>query len=169
MASVGRPTFFDGVRAYLRAHAWGNTTLADLLAALETASGRELAGWSERWLRTCGVSTLRVADGPTGPQTTVLQTSTVLREHRIGIGRYDRSDDALVLRSRDEVEVVDVEGHELTHPDATRVEELQNREVAHVQWVVVVRGQRGHVEQVARLVLSQHAGQGRVAPWRDQA
>ncbi len=105
MAAVGRPAFFDGVRAYLDAHAWGNTTLADLLAALETASGRELAGWSERWLRTCGVSTLRVADGPAGPQTTVLQASTVLREHRIGIGRYDRIDGALVLRSRDEIDV----------------------------------------------------------------
>ncbi len=105
MASVGRPAFFDGVRAYLAAHAWGNTTLADLLAAIETSSGRELAGWSERWLRTTGVSTLRVADSPAGLQTTVLQSSTVLREHRIGIGRYDRSDGALVLRSRVEVDV----------------------------------------------------------------
>ena len=34
MTYVGRDAFFAGVRAYLDRHAWGNTTLADLLASL---------------------------------------------------------------------------------------------------------------------------------------
>ena len=64
MAYVGRDAFFAGVRAYLDRHAWANTTLADLLVALERSSGRELRAWADGWLRTTGVSTLRpVWDG----------------------------------------------------------------------------------------------------------
>jgi len=39
VAYVGRPAFMAGIRAYLTEHAWGNATLADLLAALEASSG----------------------------------------------------------------------------------------------------------------------------------
>ena len=59
VAYVGRENFLDGVRKYFAAHAWGNATLADLLAALEETSGRDLAAWSEQWLQTAGVNTLR--------------------------------------------------------------------------------------------------------------
>ena len=43
----------------LREHAYGNTTLADLLGALEKASGRNLGDWSKLWLETSGINTLR--------------------------------------------------------------------------------------------------------------
>ena len=59
VAYVGRENFLAGVRKYFAAHAWGNATLADLLAALEETSGRDLAAWSEEWLQTAGVNTLR--------------------------------------------------------------------------------------------------------------
>ena len=59
VAYVGRENFLDGVRKYFAAHAWGNATLADLLAALEETSGRDLAAWSAEWLETAGVNTLR--------------------------------------------------------------------------------------------------------------
>ena len=59
VAYVGRENFLDGVRKYFAAHAWGNATLADLLAALEETSGRDLAAWTEQWLQTAGVNTLR--------------------------------------------------------------------------------------------------------------
>ena len=45
-AWIGEDAFFAGVRRYLDRHAWGNTSLADLLAALEEESGRDLAAWS---------------------------------------------------------------------------------------------------------------------------
>ena len=61
VAYVGRENFLDGVRKYFGAHAWGNATLADLLAALEQTSGRDLASWSRDWLQTAGVNTLRPA------------------------------------------------------------------------------------------------------------
>jgi aminopeptidase N len=101
MAYVGRDAFFAGVRAYLDRHAWGNTTLADLLTALERSSGRELRAWSDAWLRTTGVSTLRpVWDGDA---LAVVQESPTPRIARIGIGRWDLHDG--VLRRRDLTEV----------------------------------------------------------------
>ncbi len=102
MAYLGREAFFTGVRGYLAEHAWGNTTLADLLAALQTASGRDLTTWADTWLRTPGVNTLRSVGQE---QTVVHQESDVLREHRIGVGRYDLVNDVPVLRAREEVDV----------------------------------------------------------------
>jgi aminopeptidase N len=59
VAYVGRENFLAGVRKYFAAHAWANATLADLLSALEETSGRDLASWSQEWLQTAGVNTLR--------------------------------------------------------------------------------------------------------------
>ena len=56
---VGQDEFLTGLRSYFRAHEYGNTTLRDLLEALEVASGRNLAAWSKEWLETTGVNTLR--------------------------------------------------------------------------------------------------------------
>ncbi|CAA9288341.1 MAG: Membrane alanine aminopeptidase N, partial [uncultured Corynebacteriales bacterium] len=103
MAYVGRDAFFAGVRSYLDAHAWGNTTLADLLTALSASSGRELADWADRWLRTTGVSTLRPAWSDAG--LTVEQESDTPRTARIGIGRWDLVEGVLRLRDRTEVDV----------------------------------------------------------------
>ena len=47
VAYVGREPFVAGLRAYFAKHAWGNTTLADLLAELEQTSGRDLSTWSQ--------------------------------------------------------------------------------------------------------------------------
>ncbi|MDR1448820.1 MAG: aminopeptidase N [Propionibacteriaceae bacterium] len=58
-AWVGQREFLAGVSCYLKAHAYGNATLADLLAELEAASGRDLTAWSRVWLEEAGVTTLR--------------------------------------------------------------------------------------------------------------
>ncbi len=113
VAYVGRENFLAGVRAYFGRHAWGNATLADLLDALQQASGRELATWSKAWLETAGVNTLRpeyqtAADG-TFADFAVLQSATeshpVLRPHRIAIGLYDRGPAGLTRRHRVEIDV----------------------------------------------------------------
>ena len=57
---VGDDAFVAGVRDYLTRHAFGNATLADFLAAMERASGRDLSVWSEQWLRTSGADGLDV-------------------------------------------------------------------------------------------------------------
>ncbi len=100
VAHVGRENFLTGVGRYFAQHAWGNATLGDLLAALQQASGRDLASWSKKWLETAGVNTLRPeylvdADGKL-TEFAVLQEASashpVLRPHRIAIGLYDRTE-----------------------------------------------------------------------------
>ena len=60
VAYVGREHFLGrGAPLLRRSTRWGNATLGDLLAALEEASGRDLAAWSKEWLETAGVNTLR--------------------------------------------------------------------------------------------------------------
>jgi aminopeptidase N len=113
VAYVGRENFLDGVRKYFAAHAWGNATLADLLAALEETSGRDLAAWSAEWLQTAGVNTLRPsyavdADGrftEFAVEQEAPATHPVLRSHRIAVGLYDRTETGLVRRHRVEIDV----------------------------------------------------------------
>jgi aminopeptidase N len=113
VAYVGRENFLDGVRRYFSAHAWGNATLADLLAALEEPSGRDLTAWSAEWLQTAGVNTLRPsysvdADGrftEFAVEQEAAETHPVLRSHRIAIGLYDRTEAGIVRRQRIETDV----------------------------------------------------------------
>ena len=113
VAYVGRENFLDGVRRYFGAHAWGNATLADLLAALEETSGRDLASWSAQWLQAAGVNTLRpsysVDSGGRFAEFTVEQEAPashpVLRSHRIAIGLYDLTETGLSRRGRVETDV----------------------------------------------------------------
>jgi aminopeptidase N len=111
-AYLGEEAFFVGLRKYFAAHAHDNATLADLLAALGEASGRDLSGWAARWLRESGVTTLRpvAAVDSDGHYTavTIVQTAPtsnpVLRPHRLALGLYDRAADGRVTR-RERVEV----------------------------------------------------------------
>ncbi|MFF2814392.1 aminopeptidase N [Kitasatospora cineracea] len=119
VAYVGQDAFFQGVRAYFKRHAWGNTRLADLLGALEEASGRDLKTWSKAWLETAGINVLRpelsvAADG-TIESFAVLQEApalpagargeAVLRPHRIAVGLYELVDGTLVRTDRIELDV----------------------------------------------------------------
>jgi aminopeptidase N len=113
VAWVGDEAFLAGLRAHFTAHAFGNATLADLLATLSAAGGRDLSGWAETWLRHAGTNTLRSvvekdADGRYAA-VTVLQEAPAafptLRPHRIGIGLYDRTEAGVVLRRRIEVDL----------------------------------------------------------------
>ena len=106
VAWVGESEFMAGLRAYFARHAFGNSEFADLLAALEETSGRELGPWAEEWLQTGGVNTL-TADfelDPDGRYSAfrVLQSAhpdfPALRRHRIGIGLYDRDADGRLVR-----------------------------------------------------------------------
>jgi aminopeptidase N len=116
VAYVGRDNFLAALRRYFDAHAWGNATLHDLLAALEETSGRDLSGWSKEWLETAGVNTLR-PDYQTGPDGTITRFAVrqeapashpVLRTHRIAVGLYDRTGSgpgSLVRRRQVEADV----------------------------------------------------------------
>ncbi len=113
VAWVGLEAFMQGVGAYFRKHAWGNTELGDLLSELEAASGRDLGEWSRLWLETAGVNTLRPAieTTPDGIITsfaieqTAPESHPTLRPHRLAIGFYDVQDKALRRIHRVELDV----------------------------------------------------------------
>ncbi|GAA3441244.1 aminopeptidase N [Planomonospora venezuelensis] len=114
VAYVGLDNFLAGVRAYFTEHAWGNTELKDLLEALERTSGRDLSSWSKEWLETSWVNTLRPAFEVDAEgrftRFEVLQEAPAdyptLRSHRVAIGLYSLSGDALVRVRRVELDVV---------------------------------------------------------------
>ncbi|ACU76811.1 aminopeptidase N [Catenulispora acidiphila DSM 44928] len=95
-AYVGEEAFLEGARRYFQRHAFGNTTLDDLLATLEETSGRDLKTWSKAWLETAGVNTLTVetetgADGvvtAAGIAQSAVPEFPTLRPHRIAVGCY---------------------------------------------------------------------------------
>lgn len=109
VAYVGFDAFIAGSRQYFRDHAYGNTTLADLLKALSAASGRDLAGWAASWLQTSGISTLSVeagaADGALGAVTIVQDAvdpvtgRAELRPHRLRVGSYNFDADGALVRT----------------------------------------------------------------------
>ncbi|MFD0886409.1 aminopeptidase N, partial [Streptosporangium algeriense] len=114
VAYVGLDNFLAGVRDYFNEHAWGNTTLADLLGALERTSGRDLSSWSKEWLETSWVNTLRPSFTTDAEgrflEFEVLQEAPAdyptLRSHRVAIGLYSLRDGALVRTRRVELDVV---------------------------------------------------------------
>jgi aminopeptidase N len=99
---------------YFAKHAWDNATLADLLAALEEASGRDLSWWSAQWLETTGLNPLRPSfevDGD-GKFTSFAITqggakpgAGELRTHRVAVGVYDDENGKLVRTHRVELDV----------------------------------------------------------------
>jgi aminopeptidase N len=113
VAWVGLDAFYAGVAAYFKKHKYGNTELKDLLAELETTSGRELTGWSKVWLETAGVNTLRpsIETDANGVITSfdILQTAeadySTIRPHRLAVGFYDLKDGKLVRVHRVELDV----------------------------------------------------------------
>lgn len=114
VAYVGLDNFLAGVRDYFNEHAWGNTTLGDLLGALERTSGRDLSSWSKEWLETSWVNTLRPSFTTDSEgrfaEFEVLQEAPAdyptLRSHRVAVGLYSLRDGALVRTRRVELDVV---------------------------------------------------------------
>jgi len=116
VAWVGEDAFFAGIREYFKKHAWGNTELTDLLVELEAASGRSLQDWTQRWLQTAGVNTLRpeiVVENGVYKSVVVIQEPPVapegvdqlLRPHHIGIGLYAREGKSIDRTDRIEIDV----------------------------------------------------------------
>lgn len=123
VAWVGLDPFLAGLKQYFHDHAFANTEFSDLLAALEKASGRELAGWAQEWLQTAGTNTLspdlEVGEDGAYSAFAIVQSAPeehpTLRRHRLGIGFYD-SDESGRLTRTDYVEV-DVEGARTELPE----------------------------------------------------
>ncbi len=92
VAYVGEDAFVEGLRAYFRDHAYGNTRLADLMSAVGTASGRDLSDWTTAWFDRAGTDTLSLVDGRIEASS---PDEGEPRPHRVDIGSYRVSDDVL--------------------------------------------------------------------------
>jgi aminopeptidase N len=106
VAFVGEDTFVSGLRSYFRKHAWGNTTLDDLITELASASGRDLSGWVEGWLETSGTDRLTLERQEGG--LTLVATPPDGRSplpHRLQIGGYAVRGEELTLVETLSVEV----------------------------------------------------------------
>jgi aminopeptidase N len=90
-ALIGDDALRRGLSDYLTRFAHRSATLDDLVRCWSRASGQDLAGWAEQWLRAEGTTTI-VLDG-TGA---VIQD--IPRRHRIGIGLYDLDGDGQLRR-----------------------------------------------------------------------
>ena len=90
-ALIGDDALRRGLSDYLTRFAFGSATLDDLVRCWSRASGQDLAGWAEQWLRAEGTTAIRLdADGA------VFQD--VPRRQRIGIGLYDLDEDGQLHR-----------------------------------------------------------------------
>ena len=113
-AYVGYEEFFAGVRKHFDNHAYSNATFDDLLGALEEASGRDLSGWAEKWLRTTGPSTLRPE---IGESFAVLQEDP--RPHRVRVGLYKLVDGSVTRVKQIET---DIDGERTEIPELAGIE-----------------------------------------------
>jgi len=112
-AYVGQGQFFDAMKVYFERYEYGNTSFADLLAVLSEVSGRDLSNWSEMWLATSQVNTLRPSYelDAVGNYSSfaVLQSAVpehpVLRRHRLAVGLYSAGPEGLVRTSRMELDI----------------------------------------------------------------
>jgi aminopeptidase N len=110
VAYVGFDAFIAGSRQYFRDHAYGNTTLADLLKALSRSSGRDLGGWAAQWLQTSGISTLSVeteaGDGLLDAVSIIQAAVDPVsgrqepRPHRLRVGLYNFDGSGALVRTR---------------------------------------------------------------------
>ena len=102
MTYVGEESFRAGMAAYFARHAWGNTTLQDLIDSLGKASGRDLDGWRAAWLATAGTDRFSLErDG----ETVTLVADGTPRPQVLAVGAYARDGQALERRALVRIEV----------------------------------------------------------------
>ena len=72
---LGEATFREGMRLYVRRHAYANAGTTDLWQALSEASGEDVAGLMSCWTAQTGYPILTVASSPSDGQDTVVSVS----------------------------------------------------------------------------------------------
>ncbi|MFI7404293.1 aminopeptidase N [Streptomyces sp. NPDC049541] len=102
MTYVGEESFRAGMAAYFARHAWGNTTLQDLIDSLGKASGRDLDGWRTAWLATAGTDRFRLERE--GGSVTLVAAGTP-RPQVLAVGAYARNGQALERTALERIEV----------------------------------------------------------------
>ena len=109
VAYVGAGAFAAAARRYFRQHEYANTSLADFLAVISGASGRDMGGWAAAWLQTSGISAITPEleyDGGRLAAVRLVQEATdpvtglpAERPHRLRVGLYDFDARGALVRS----------------------------------------------------------------------
>ncbi len=92
---IGADKFQKGVQNYMQTHAYQNTELKDFTLALAEASGANLEEWTQSWLRTAGLNSIRAefsCEGEYLNKLNIIQSATSehpeLRAQKINIGLF---------------------------------------------------------------------------------
>jgi aminopeptidase N len=94
-ALIGADAVTRGLSDYLTRFApVGSARLDDLVGCWSKASGRDLTGWAEAWLREPGTPRLgaRLTRSPDGVTAALTVTQDVPRPHRVAVALYDAED-----------------------------------------------------------------------------
>jgi aminopeptidase N len=103
MTYVGEERFTAGMAAYFARHAWGTTTLQDLIDALAEAGGRDLDAWRTAWLETAGTDRFTVERD--GESVTLVADGAPPRPQVLAVGAYARNGGSLERGALVRVEV----------------------------------------------------------------
>lgn len=111
---LGEDVFIDGVRRYIKKHAWGNTQTGDLWAALSEASGKDVSSVMDVWTKKIGYPVLTVTEDEKNSSITIrqnrfLRTGDVKPEEDetiypviLGLRTKDGVDENLMLSKREQ-------------------------------------------------------------------
>ncbi|MEU3513564.1 aminopeptidase N [Streptomyces longwoodensis] len=105
MTYVGEANFSAALTNYFATHAWGNTTLEDLIDAVADVSGRDLDQWRAGWLETAGTDRLTLDHDEGGFALLAQGPGGRPRPHVLAVGAYERCGDHLERRALVEVEL----------------------------------------------------------------
>ncbi|TQL68732.1 aminopeptidase N [Nocardioides albertanoniae] len=83
-AYIGEDAYLAGLQAYFAEHAYGNTTLSDLMGAFGAAAGKDLSGWTTAWLDHEGTDLITLV----GDTLTVTSPDGTVRPHQLEIASY---------------------------------------------------------------------------------
>lgn len=111
---LGEDVFIDGVRRYIKKHAWGNTQTGDLWEALSEASGKDVPAVMDIWTKKIGYPVITVTENEkdgsiTLKQNRFLRTGDVKPEEDetlypviLGLRTKDGIDETLMLSKREQ-------------------------------------------------------------------
>ena len=105
-ALIGPDTVTRGLADYLTRFAGqGSARLDDLVDCWSRASGRDLAGWADAWLRTAGTPRLAatLTEGPGATIASLTVTQDLPRPHWVGVALYDAAEPGRLRHRRTEL------------------------------------------------------------------
>ncbi|HWC23054.1 MAG TPA: aminopeptidase N [Flexivirga sp.] len=126
MAYAGRDAFFGAAQRYFQRHAFGSTTLEDLITCLQETTDADLSDWVPSWLETTGPSTIGVLREGENVYVTLnsadqLTGERIDRKHRVVVSTFALGAAGLERSARVEV-TLDAPKVPVELPAGTRVD-----------------------------------------------